>query len=124
MTRAQPVIDRMLVRDQIDLDQLTAAVDASRRRGSAQARRLIKTAHDRAAAQSERGARRLLIADGITGWAGNHSVTVGGHAIKVDLALKRLKIAIEVKGWMFHSAGDRGASDDQRVADLQRPGGS
>lgn len=35
MTRAQPVIDRMLVRDQIDLDQLTAAVDASRRRGSA-----------------------------------------------------------------------------------------
>jgi very-short-patch-repair endonuclease len=121
-TDAQSIIDRMLVREQIALDDLTAAVAASRRHGSAQARALIRSANDLAAAESERYARRLLVADGITGWVGNHVVPVGDHKVKVDLALKHLRIAVEVKGWMFHSAGDRGASDDSRVTDLQLAG--
>ena len=43
----------------------------------------------------------------------------GGRTVKVDLALKRYQIAVEVKGWLFHSKSDRGKSDDDRITDLQ-----
>ena len=122
LVKAQPIIDLMLVRDQVDLDELTAVIAESRRYGSAQARRLMTSAHDRAAAESERITRRLLRAAGLHGWVSNHEVTIKGRQLKIDLALRRLRIAIEVKGWMFHSAGDRGASDDARVTDLQLAG--
>lgn len=114
----QPVLDRMLVLDQVDLDQLTEAVSASRRSGSKQARRLMASANDRTAAESERRARRLFRGAGITGWQSNHPVEVRGRTIKVDLALPGLKIAVEVKGWQFHSNSDRGMSDDRRITDL------
>jgi hypothetical protein len=117
--QAQPIIDRMLVLDQVDLAELTAAVNASRRHGSRQARALMRSANDLAAADSERLARRLLRVAGLTGWVGNHRVTLRGRPRKLDLANHRLRIGIEVKGWMFHSAGDRAASDDDRVVDMQ-----
>ena len=119
---AQPIVDRMLVLDLVNLDSLTAAVDASRRNGSARARRLMASANDLAAAESERMARRLLVSRGIEGWVTNHRVVVGGIEIKIDLALPRLRVAVEVKGWMFHSSTDRGASDDARVTALQLAG--
>ena len=106
--QAQPIIDRMLVLDRIDLGELTAAIGSSRRHGSAQARALMRSAADLAAAESERLARRLFRDAGITGWTANLPVRVrGGRTIKVDLALKRHKIAVEVKGWLFHSRSDR-----------------
>jgi very-short-patch-repair endonuclease len=115
---AQPVLDRMLVLDHVNLDQLTEAVRASRRSGSRQARRLIASANDRTAAESERMARRLFRGAGITGWVSNHPVQVRSGTIKIDLALPELKIAVEVKGWQFHSKSDRGMGDDRRVTDL------
>jgi very-short-patch-repair endonuclease len=118
LAQAQPVLDRMLVLDHVDLAALTEAVAASRRAGSAQARRLLKAANDRAAAESERIARQLFTRAGITGWVANHRVSVGGRWIKVDLALPRWRIAVEVKGWMFHSLADRARGDDRRIADL------
>ena len=121
--QAQPIIDRMLVLDIVDLDELTAAIDSSRRRGSAQARALMRSAADLAAAESERIARRLFREAGITGWTANHPVQVrGGRTIKVDLALKRYTIAVEVKGWLFHSKSDRAKADDDRITDLQLAG--
>jgi len=123
LVQAQPILDRMLVLDTVQLSELTAAVDASRRAGSAQARALMRSAADLAAAESERHARRVLREAGITGWTPNHAVTVrGGRTIKVDLALKRLQIAIEVKGWIFHSKSDRAKGDDDRITDLQLAG--
>ena len=116
--KAQPVLDRMLVLDHVNLDELTKAVTTSRRSGSKQARRLMASANDRTAAESERMARRLFRGVGITGWVSNHPVAVRGGTIKVDLALPGLKIAVEVKGWQFHSKSDRGMSDDRRVTDL------
>jgi very-short-patch-repair endonuclease len=119
LVRAQPIVDRMLVRGQVDLAELTATVTASRRVGSASARRLMRSANDLAAAESERMARRLFREAGITGWVANHPVRVlGGSTLKVDLALPRLRIAVEVKGWVFHSESDRATNDDQRVSDL------
>jgi very-short-patch-repair endonuclease len=123
LVQAQPILDRMLVLDMVTLDHLTRAIDASRRAGSAQARALMRSAGDLAAAESERHARRVLRKAGITGWTPNHSVVVrGGRTIKVDLALKRLTIAIEVKGWIFHSKADRAKGDDDRITDLQLAG--
>lgn len=115
---AQPVLDRMLVLERVTLVELTDAIAASRRTGSAQARRLVTSANDMAAAESERMARRLFRHAGLTGWVSNYSVTVGGGTLKVDLALRHLRIAVEVKGWTFHSMIDRAKSDDQRIADL------
>jgi very-short-patch-repair endonuclease len=115
---AQPVLDRMLVLDQVSLEELTQAVVASRRTGSKQARRLLASANDRTAAESERMARRLFRSAGITGWVSNHPVKVRSGTIKVDLALPRLKIAVEVKGWQIHSKSDRGMGDDRRVTNL------
>lgn len=115
---AQPVLDRMLVLDHVNLDELTEAVTASRRSGSRQARRLLASANDRTAAESERMARRLFRGAGITGWVSNHPVQVRSGTIKVDLVLPELKIAVEVKGWQFHSKSDRSMGDDRRVTDL------
>ena len=68
-------------------------------------------------------ARRIFREAGITGWTANHPVRVrGGRTIKVDLALKRYKIAVEVKGWLFHSKHDRAKGDDDRITDLQLAG--
>jgi very-short-patch-repair endonuclease len=123
LLQAQPILDRMLVLDMVDLADLTSAISSSRRAGSAQARALMRSAADLAAAESERFAGRVLREAGIAGWTPNHSVTVrGGRTIKVDLALKRLKIAIEVKGWVFHSKSDRARGDDARITDLQLAG--
>jgi very-short-patch-repair endonuclease len=123
LLQAQPILDRMLVLDMVDLADLRSAIGCSRRTGSAQARALMRSAADLAAAESERHARRVLREAGITGWTPNHAVTVrGGRTIKVDLALKRLRIAIEVKGWIFHSESDRAKGDDDRVTDLQLAG--
>jgi very-short-patch-repair endonuclease len=123
IVQAQPILDRLLVLDTVQLGELTTVIEASRRSGSAQARALMRSAADLAAAESERHARRVLREAGVTGWTPNHSVTVrGGRTIKVDLALKRLRIAIEVKGWIFHSKSDRAKGDDDRVTDLQLAG--
>lgn len=116
---AQPVLDRMLVLEHIHLEELAVSIAGSRRQGSRQARALLASATDGAAAESERFARRLLEQAGITGWVGNHPIEVGGYVLKVDLALVHLRIGIEVKGWAFHSLSDRAAADDRRLIDLQ-----
>ena len=119
---AQQILDRMLVLGVVELAALVDAVAASRRTGSRQARRLMRSAADLAAAESERIARRLFRDAGITGWTPNHAVTVKGRTLKIDLALVSLKIAVELKGWTFHSAPDRATADDARVSDLQLAG--
>lgn len=122
LAAAQAVLDRMLVLDHISLDELTAAVTASNRTGSAQARRLVESANDMAAAESERLARRLFREAGITGWEANHRTDSRSGSIKVDLRLRRYRIVVEVKGWVFHSKSDRAMSDDKRVSDLSIAG--
>ena len=82
----------------------------------------MRSASDLAAAESERRARRLFRDADITGWSPNHEVTVKGRTLKIDLALVSLKIAVEIKGWTFHSAPDRAAADDARISDLQLAG--
>lgn len=119
---AQQVLDRMLVLGVVELGALADAVAASRRAGSRQARRLLRSASDLTAAESERLALRLFRDAGITGWTPNHPVTASGRTLKVDLALVRLKIAVEIKGWAFHAAPDRAAADDARISDLQLAG--
>jgi hypothetical protein len=120
---AKPILDRLLVLEIVDLESLTEAIKVSRRKGSAQARELIETASDKAAADSERKALRLFHEAGITGWTPNYPIALhDGRTVKVDLALVKLKIAVEIKGWAHHAAPDRALADDRRITDLQLAG--
>jgi very-short-patch-repair endonuclease len=119
---AQQLLDRILVLGVVDLDGLAAAVEPSRRHGSRQARRLLRSAGDRAASEAERMAQVLLRSAGLDGFVANFPTEVAGRPIKIDLAFVQERVAIEVKGWAFHSLPDRGRSDAEREADLQLAG--
>lgn len=119
---AQQLIDRLLVLGLIDLSALTDAVALSSRTGSRQARRLARSAADRAAAESERLAHRILRAAGLVGFTPNYSVLVAGRTVTIDIAFVRARVAIEINGWAFHSAPDRRRGDDAKSAELQLAG--
>ncbi len=119
---AQQLLDRMLLLDAALLDALTAAVADSQRQGSAQARRLVRSAADLAASEAERIAHRLLRQANVTGWTSNYRVTVRGRTLIIDIAFVAIRIAVEIKGWRYHSAPDRGRTDDRRTSDLQLAG--
>ena len=112
----------MLLLGVVALDDLTAAVATSRRQGSAQARRLARSAADLAASEAERVAHGLLRTAQLTGWTPNYQVTVGGRTFIIDIAFVALRIAVEIKGWRYHAAPDRGRADDRRAAELQLAG--
>ena len=122
LAEAQQLLDRWLVLDRIDLASLTEAINQSRRRGSAQARLLMRSAADLAASEAERIAQRLFRRSGLPGFAANYAVKSAGRMLKVDLAFVAAKVAIEIKGWAFHSAPDRGRADDAKITELQLAG--
>lgn len=122
LAQAQELLDRLLLLQVVDLQQLVAEVDSSRRYGCRQARRLLRSAGDRAASEAERMAQVLLRSAGLDGFVANFPTDVAGRTIKIDLAFVQERVAIEVKGWAFHSLPDRGRSDAEREADLQLAG--
>lgn len=83
---AQELLDRMLLLGVVSLDDLTAAVAESRRQGSAQARRLLRSAADLAASEAERIAHSLLRGAGMTGWTPNYKVTIKGRTSELQRA--------------------------------------
>lgn len=80
------------------------------RRGSAAAAALLVAAADRAASQAERLLVRLLRDARITGWVLGH----GWEGYVIDVAFPRLRVAIEVDGWAWHTAPERFVRDRQR----------
>jgi very-short-patch-repair endonuclease len=85
------------------------------RQGNAMLRRILATAGDGAAAESERVLHRLLRTAGITGWQANHRVTDRGRIVAVvDVALVHRRVAIEIDGMAFHVDVDRFQRDRQR----------
>ena len=119
LAQAQELLDRLLVLDLIDLNALTEAIKVSRRHGSKQARRLMARAADLAASEAERTAKRLFVDVGSGGFVANYPVAIAGRTVKIDIAFLALKVAIEIKGWAFHSRPDRGRADEAKATDLQ-----
>jgi very-short-patch-repair endonuclease len=80
------------------------------RHGSPAAPQLLQAASDGARSEAERLLVKLLREAGIKGWRTNYPV--GGY--KVDVAFPKLRVAIEVDGWAFHSDPEAFAIDRKR----------
>jgi very-short-patch-repair endonuclease len=80
------------------------------RYGSPRARRLLQAASNGARSEAERVLVRLLREAKITDWQTNYSI----GPYKADVAFPKLKIAIEVDGWAFHSDPEAFRRDRRR----------
>lgn len=52
---------------------------------------------------AERVAQRALLSAGITGWFGNWRVCIGDSSWPIDIAMPKIRLAIEIDGFEFHS---------------------
>jgi very-short-patch-repair endonuclease len=82
--------------------------------GNRRLRRLLASLGDGAAAESERRLHRLLRASALTGWVANLEVVVGTRTFVIDVAFPQHRVAIEVDGFAYHSAGGRFQADRTR----------
>lgn len=119
---AQDLIDRLLVRDVIDLESLNQAVESSTRYGSKQARQLVRQAADLAASHAERLCHRVLRSASLTNFEANVVVAGIDGSYKVDLAFINERVVIEIQGWAFHQDPDQRRADDAKAIDLQLAG--
>ena len=78
--------------------RLTAA-----RVGNAERRRLLLDSRDEPWSGAERKFHRLLRGAGITSWKANLPFVLGGSLFFIDVAFRRVKLAIEIDGRLYHS---------------------
>jgi very-short-patch-repair endonuclease len=81
--------------------QLTSA-----RLRNAERRRLLLDSKDEPWSAAERRFHRLLRAAGITAWNANQRVLLGGSLFFLDVVFRRVKLAIELDGRLYHSGSD------------------
>jgi very-short-patch-repair endonuclease len=85
-----------------------------RRRGNPVLRRVAATLTVGAEAESERRLHRLLSGAGVIGWTPNHAVVIRGRTVRIDVAFRARKIAIEIDGFAYHSDRSRYQQDRSR----------
>lgn len=106
--------DRALQRGWLRQHHLTARL-SSPHLGNQLLCRVVARLENGAEAESERLLHRLLRANGIKGWVGNHPVLVDGVVrARIDVAFPDLRIAIEVDGFAYHSDRERFQRDRSR----------
>lgn len=114
LSEACAFTDRALQRGWLYQPDLIARL-SSPQQGNRLLRRVLARLAEGAESEAERLLYRLLRANGITGWVGNHRVLVDGVIrARVDLAFVELRIAIEVDGFAYHSDRDRFQRDRSR----------
>ena len=90
----------------------------SNRRGNEQRRRLLLDSRDEPWSWAERQAHHLFRAEGITGWVANHPLPLLGVTYYLDLAFPKIKLALEIDGWTYHSSPSAFERDRWRQNDL------
>ena len=88
------------------------------RRGNEQRRRLLLDSRDEPWSWAERQAHHLFRAEGITGWVANHPLPLLGVIYYLDMAFPKLKLALEIDGWTYHSSPSAFEHDRWRQNDL------
>lgn len=83
------------------------------RRGNRVRTEMLLDSRDQPWSEAERRTHRLLRAAGITGWKTNVSVCPDRSRFFVDILFKRLRVAVEIDGYEFHS--DREVFETDRV---------
>ncbi|MGI8667063.1 MAG: DUF559 domain-containing protein [Jatrophihabitans sp.] len=111
---AMALVDRALSRGWITMRDLERRLDRPVA-GNNAIRRVLAGQLSGAEAESERRLHRLLQRGGITGWVGNHRVVCQGRVMaRVDVAFVKLRLAIEVDGFAYHSDRQRFQHDRRR----------
>lgn len=98
------LLDRVLTRGAVSLDQLRAThVRTAGRRGTETARTLLALAEGGARSEAERTAHRELRGAGIGGWCADHEVRLVGYGLALlDLAFLDERVLVEIDGWAYH----------------------
>jgi very-short-patch-repair endonuclease len=97
------------------LDRLHQALDLTgARRGNRERRRLLLDSRDEPWSAAERLFHRLLRQAGITGWTANSAVTIDGTTYYLDVAFRRIRLAVEIDGRLHHSNGTAFETDRRR----------
>lgn len=97
-------IDKALQTGATDLESMHTALAALPFRRDNPARTLVLLdSRDKPWSAAERKLHRILRGGGVVGWITNHQVWIGKQRYFLDVAFRRLKIAIEVDGFEFHT---------------------
>ena len=89
------------------------------RPGNVERRRLLIESRDRPWSPAERRAHIALRSARIKGWKTNLGVRLrSGGLAYLDIAFRKLRLAIEIDGWEFHSTRQAFARDRERDRQL------
>ena len=92
------------------------------RAGNQECLRYLRLSRDEPWSHLEREAHQLLREAGLTGWRANHPVRIPSGLVYLDIAFLRLRIAVEVDGFKYHSSHAIFHSDRRRDVELQMAG--
>lgn len=113
-------IDRVLRSRQAKIEDLYAALAVSgHRRGNPERRRLLLDSRAEPWSAAERIAHGILRGAGIRGWRANAPIHLGGQDYFLDIAFERIRLAIEIDGYEFHSGREVFEADRRRQNSLQ-----
>ena len=103
----------------LSINQLAAAArHLAHFLGSHQLRAVLVELREGTRSEAERRLVRLVKGAGICGWKGSYRVETATGRYELDLAIPRIRFAVEVDGYAFHSARDRFLHDRRRQNDL------
>ena len=106
------LLDRALQQRWLTLDELVLRTQLhASRHGAPKLRKHVTVASYGVRSEAERLLRRLLLSAGITGWRADYPLAGVGV---LDFAFPDVRLAIEVDGRAWHSAGDRFQRDRTR----------
>lgn len=108
-------IDRALRKRAATLPMMYEALARTPNRiGNPERLRLLLDSRDLPWSAAERLAHNLMRRAGIRGWKANHGVSLGGQMYYIDVAFRRIKLAIEIDGRLHEEDEDLFESDRWR----------
>ena len=100
-------IDQALRTRATTLGHLHQAMDLTASRvGNRTRRQLLLDSRDEPWSQAERSFHRLLRKAGIAGWRANQAVILNGSTFYVDVLFRKLRLAIEIDGRLYHTGAE------------------
>lgn len=96
--------------------------DHPNRPGNNARREILSDSRDRPWSEAERMAHRALREAGITGWRTNFELRIDGRTFFLDLAFPKLRLAIEINGFEWHSRREAFEKDHQRRNEVNLDG--
>jgi very-short-patch-repair endonuclease len=108
-------VDQALRTRATTLARLQCAVELTTARvGNPTRRQLLLDSRAEPWSEAERSFHRLLRKAGITGWQANQPILLRGRTFYVDVIFRKLKLAIEIDGRLYHNGNEVFESDRWR----------